>query len=146
LNFRRAFVNPWRADFPIEVFQQMPALQRSCAVQLYGLVHHELRGLGREQLRHRGPAGQVLFASVIRGRCGVHEQPSGFGAGGHFRQRMRDSLLLRQRSAERLSRRGVVHRRVQRGLRHADRERADARPEQVQSPHGDGETAVLFTE
>lgn len=120
--------------------------QCSCTVQLHRLIHDVLRGLGREQLRHCRATGQVLLARVVSGRRGVHQQAAGFGPRRHFGQRVRHGLLLYQRAAECFARSRVLHRRVEGGLCHADRESADARPEQVQRPHGYGETAVLLAE
>jgi len=122
------------------------AAQCPRAVQLDGRVDNELRGLGGEQFGHRRAAAEVLLTGVVRGRGGVDEQARGFGPGGHFGEGVRDRLLFDQRAAERDALPGVFDGGVQSGLSHADRERADAGPEQIQGSHGDSETAVLFAE
>ena len=59
---------------------------------------------------------------------------------------VRDGLELGQRPAERLAARGVRDGGVERGLRHADRERADARTEEIERLHRDAEALVDLAE
>ena len=59
---------------------------------------------------------------------------------------MRDGLEVRQRPAEGLALPRVGDGGVERRLRHADREGADARPEEVERVHRHGEAAVELAE
>ena len=64
LHLRRALVDPWGPDLPVEVLEQVSAPQRPRAVNLDGGVDDVLGGLRREQLGHRRYRGDpVLPAS-----------------------------------------------------------------------------------
>ena len=63
LDLRRALVDARRPDVTVEVLEQVAALQRLRAVELDALVDDLLRGLGGEELRHRGGAGDLVRAA-----------------------------------------------------------------------------------
>ena len=121
----------------------MAALEGAGAVQLHSGVHDVLRGLGREQLRHRrAPAIRPVRPRRTprpprrpaggRPRCGwPSRRPGARPTGG-------PSAGRRTRSRGRR----VVERRVQGRLCHADGEGADAGAEEVEGVHGDAEAAV----
>ena len=76
----------------------------------------------------------------------MHQQPGGPDPGGHLGERVLDRLLPDQRRAVHLAGGRPGDRSVEGRLRHPDRERADAGPEQVEGAHGDREAAVHLTE
>ena len=76
----------------------------------------------------------------------VDEQARGLHGGGDVGELVRDGLELAQRAAERLARGDVGDGRVERRLRHAHRERADAGAKEVERPHGDREALVDLAE
>ena len=131
----------------------MPALEPARTVQLDRLVDHPLRRLGREELGLRG-AGRDLGAvrrsslsrPVVRSSGSAYEQPAGLDPGRHLGQRVLRGLLVDQPATEQLPLGRPGQARVERGLGHADRERADARPEQVEGPHRDAEPLVDLAE
>ena len=74
------------------------------------------------------------------------QQPPGLDPGRHLGQRVLGRLLVDQPAAEQLSLARPGDARVERGLGHADRERADARPEQVEGAHRHREPLVDLAE
>ncbi len=59
LHLGGALVDARGAHLTIEPLEQVAPLQPPRAVQLHGLVDHPLRGLGREELGHRGALGDL---------------------------------------------------------------------------------------
>ncbi len=113
-------------------------------MDLHRLVDDPLRGLGREQLGHRGAPGDLRGrrAGVVRRGGRPDEQPCGLGAGRHLGQRVLDRLLPDQDVAVDLTGQRPVEGGVERGLGHPDRERAHARAEQVEGAHRHREPAA----
>jgi hypothetical protein len=126
------------------MFQGVADCECSCAVQLDCLVDDVLGALGCEQLRHRGQSRPISrgSAAVICGGRGPHQQPGRLQTGCHLGERVHDGLLVGQVPAIDLAPLGPRHRQVEGRLGHPDGEGAYAGAEEVQSAHGDGETAV----
>lgn len=124
----------------------MAAAQGAGAVELHGAVDDVLRGLRGEELRHRRAQRDVGGARVVRRRRPVDHEAGGVGAQGHLGDVVGDGLEAGEGAAERLAAGGVREGRVEGGLRHADRERAHAGPEEVEGAHGDPEPAVGLAE
>src|SRR5262249_15322159 len=70
LDLGGALVDARRADLTVQLLQQVSPLQRPGSVDLHRRVHHELRRLGGEQLRHRAAPGDAGRPGVdgCRGR------------------------------------------------------------------------------
>ena len=126
----------------------MALLQPARAVQLHRLVDHPLGVLGGEQLGHRGGLRDLggRRPRVVRRRGRAHQQPGRLGAGRHLGEGVLDRLLPEQQVAVDLAGQRPVQRGVERRLGHADRERADARPEQVERAHRHREAVVDLSE
>ena len=67
-----------------EVLEEVAASQRPRAVQLDGRVDDVLRGLGGQQLRHRGAPRDTVGPFVVRRRRRVHHQPGRLRAHRHL--------------------------------------------------------------
>jgi len=124
----------------------MALLERGRAVDLDRCIDHRLGGFRGEELGHRGPPADPVGTGVESLSRRVDEKAGGLQTGGHLRKQVRNRLELADRPAESLSRGRVAHRRVQRGLRHPHHRRADARPKEIEYPHGKPKTLVYLTE
>ena len=103
LNLRRALVDAQRPDVPVQVLEQVPALQSAGPVQLHAAVDDTLRRFGRVQLGHGRPAALPLRLgrAVVAGGRGVDEQPRRFQVGRHVGDPVRHRLLAGQRRRRR---------------------------------------------
>ena len=63
LDLCRALVDAQRPDLAVEPLDRLPARHAAAAEELHGLVDHALRGLGGEELGHRGLARDPLAAA-----------------------------------------------------------------------------------
>src|ERR1700731_1873402 len=92
LNLGRTFVDARAAYLTVEMLEEVSALEGTGAAHLDGDVDGELRGLGGEQLRHRGDSTDWSNAGVMRGGRRMHEHPRRLNARGHRGELMGEAL------------------------------------------------------
>ena len=114
-------------------------------MDLDGDVYGLLGRLRREQLGHCRSLPDGRTPRRSDGGL-VDEQARRLHLRGDLGELVSDRLELLERPAERLATRRVRNRGVERGLRHADREGADAGPEEVERLHGDAKARVHLAE
>ena len=124
------------------MLELVSSLEGARAVDLNRHINSERRGLGCEELRHRGGLRGFRSPGVV-GRSGrMHQETRRLHARGHAGELMRHPLKARERMAERRALCGIPHGRIERSLRHANRERADAGAEQIERAHRHAEALI----
>ena len=142
LDLGRTFVDARAAYLAVQMLQEVSALEGTGATHLDGDVDSELRGLGGEQLRHRGDGTDRRDAGVMRAGRRMHQDPCRLDSRGDRGELMGEALKSRQRLTERGAPRSVRNGGVERCLRDADSARADARAEEIEGAHGDSEPTI----
>src|SRR5438477_2770700 len=145
LDLRRALVEPVHARIsPVALDRELVG-EAVTAVDLDGAVGRALRGLGRVEL---GDARltRVRASLVLEVAGAPHEEPRGLGLDDHVGDQLLDELMSRDRLSERFARRRVLDRRIDAGLRDADRAGCDRVTPRVERGHRDLEAVADLTE
>src|SRR5436305_8368529 len=100
LDLGRPLVDTGGAHFAVKVLEEMPLLQRDRAVDLDGHINDLLRGLGGEQLRHRGATRNSPVAAIVLFGGGIDERARRLEPRRHLRELMRAGWTVRARQRE----------------------------------------------